>query len=142
MAHAVQLQGTVLADGPYSVHWGVCNTPQCPTPLGPMASGHVLVSGGWCEACWAAHVAWHGRPYFVPPEFRLREAIILRCGLIMQIASLRGTPLDIFFIIYHYYYIFIKTQPPPGRRTMAHRSHGHMGSQGEGCPPLVIYIYI
>ena len=36
--------------------------------------------------------------------------------------------------------------PPPGRRTMAHRSHGHMGRQGEGSlrgfPPSYIHIYI
>ena len=52
----------------------------------------------------------------------------------------------VVFIFYYYYYIFSKTQPPPPcRRTMAHRSHDHMGSQGEGCPPpsyIYIYIYI
>ena len=136
MAHArqLQLQGTYLADGPYSAHWGVCNTPQCI---------YVLVAGGWCEACWAAHVAWHGRPYFMPPEFQLHEAIRSRARLIIEIARLRGTPLDSFFFIFYYYHIFIKTQPPPPcRRTMTHRSHDHMGSQGEGCPPLVIYTYI
>ena len=108
MAHAVcRLQGTALADGPYSVHRGVCNTPQCPTPLGPMASGNKLVSGGWCEACWAAHVAWHGRPYFMPPEFRLREVIILRSRLILQIARLRGTPLDSFLLYFIIIVIFL-----------------------------------
>ena len=92
MAHArqLQLQGTYLADGPYSAHWGVCNTPQCI---------YVLVAGGWCEACWAAHVAWHGRPYFMPPEFQLHEAIRSRARLILEIARLRGTPLDSFFYI-------------------------------------------
>ena len=44
MAHAVcRLQGTALADGPYSVHRGVCNTPQC-------LESNKLASGGWCEA--------------------------------------------------------------------------------------------
>ena len=127
MAHAVQRQQAVLPDGPYSVHWGVCRTPQCP--------GRV-VSAGWCEACWAAHVAWHGRG-FVPPEFALRSVGIRRNLLMLQIARLRGVPLalDSFF-----YILFLSR--PTGRRTMAHRSHGHMGRQGgRGCPPLVIYIY-
>ena len=46
---ARQQQGTYLPDGPYSVHAGVCNTFQC--------RWGILVSGGWCEACWAAHVS-------------------------------------------------------------------------------------
>ena len=129
MAHAVQRQQAVLPDGPYSVHWGVCRTPQCP--------GRV-VSAGWCEACWAAHVAWHGRG-FVPPEFALRSVGIRRNLLMLQIARLRGVPLalDSFFL----YFIFIKT----------HRSENHGPSEpwphgsprGEGMsPPSYIHIFL
>ena len=137
MAHArqLQLQGTYLADGPYSAHWGVCNTPQCI---------YVLVAGGWCEACWAAHVAWHGRPYFMPPEFQLHEAIRSRARLILEIARLRGTPLDSFFL-YFIIIIFLSrpSLPHPVGEPWPIGAMTTWAAKGRDVPPpSYIYIYI
>ena len=126
----------------YCVIWGVCRTPQCPTLPDP-ANGLVAMVGLWCERCWAEW-ALHHHHGLVPPEFALRRASITREALLEEIARRRGIPLDSFLYIFIFY--LYEDPPPPGRRTMAHRSHGHMGRQGEGSlrgfPPSYIHIYI
>ena len=132
-----------LSGNHYNVCWGVCHTPQCPSVYTPATQGLVLVVGLWCERCWAEW-ALHHHHGLVPPEFALRRASITREALLEEIARRRGIPLDSFLYIFIFY--LYEDPPPPGRRTMAHRSHGHMGRQGEGSlrgfPPSYIHIYI
>ena len=90
----------------YSVCWGVCHTPQCPSPsVSRLQPGHVWIVGLWCEQCWTDWAS--PRPFaVVPPEFELRRTELRRSILVTQIALRRGIALDCFFICFYQY-------PPP-----------------------------
>ena len=67
----------------YSVIWGVCHTPQCPTVPDP-ANGMVRRVGLWCERCWAEsweqlHHWKRAEPQRLKASGAAAEAALRRC---------------------------------------------------------------
>ena len=95
----------------------------------------------WCRRAGAKPAGRLMSPGMAVASYRrssplVRSASAATCSC----CRLRGSAGCLWLWIVFFYILFLSR--PTGRRTMAHRSHGHMGRQGgRGCPPLVIYIY-
>ena len=120
---------------------GCVTPPNAPRSLAAPA----LAAMSWWSVCGASAAGPPGRSLVQGAPSSPQSS---RCAARTSTAPRCSSPLQgcgewiwiVFFIFL--YLICIKTPHPPGRRTMAHRSHGHMNRQGEGYLSLVIHIYI